>query len=148
MSEVVYKKILVPVDGSAFSFSAAKYAIALAKPSGAEVICVHSIVNPPYMTYPSAGMMIPRYIEEAKTEASGWFDQIKAMAAPAGVKVTTDTILDVFSITDSILNYAKAHNVDLIVMGTHGRSGVKRLLMGSVASGVVAHAGCPVLVVR
>jgi nucleotide-binding universal stress UspA family protein len=54
----------------------------------------------------------------------------------------------VASIADTIVNYAESKNVDLIVMGTKGRTGIKRFLLGSVASGVVAHAKCSVLVVR
>jgi len=69
-------------------------------------------------------------------------------AAKEGVKVTTDTIFNLHSVAESIVNYAAEQKAEMIVIGTRGRSGLKRLVLGSVASGVVAHAGCPVLVVR
>jgi nucleotide-binding universal stress UspA family protein len=65
-----------------------------------------------------------------------------------GVKFRAETILDVASAADSIVNYAESKKADLIVIGTKGRTGLKRLLLGSVASGVVTHARCPVLVTR
>jgi nucleotide-binding universal stress UspA family protein len=64
------------------------------------------------------------------------------------VKALAETILDVASAADSIVNYAESKKADLIVIGTKGRTGLKRLLLGSVASGVVTHASCPVLVTR
>jgi nucleotide-binding universal stress UspA family protein len=64
------------------------------------------------------------------------------------VKALAETILDVASAADSIVNYAESKKADLIVIGTKGRIGLKRLLLGSVASGVVTHASCPVLVTR
>ena len=65
-----------------------------------------------------------------------------------GVKFTAETIFDVASAADSIVNYADDKKADLIVIGTKGRTGLKRLILGSVASGVVTHASCPVLITR
>jgi nucleotide-binding universal stress UspA family protein len=70
------------------------------------------------------------------------------MAAEYGVKVSSETLLNVASVVDAIAEYARSHGADLIVIGTRGRTGMKRMLLGSVASGVVAHSTCPVLVVR
>lgn len=146
--DVQLKRILVPLDGSDSSFQAAKYAIKLAKMADAEVIFMHAIVNPPYVEYKSAGLVIVHYIEEAKRHAEMWYNNAGDMASKEGVKFSTETILDVASAADSIVNYAESKKVDLIVMGTRGRTGIKRFLLGSVASGVVAHAKCSVLVVR
>ena len=142
------KKILVPLDGSDSSFRAARYAINIAKMAKAEIICVHAVVNLPYVEYKSAGLVIARYIEEAKRHAEMWYDEVRSMAAKVGIKVATETVLDVASVADSIVNYAARQEADLIVIGTKGRTGLKRFLLGSVASGVVAHAKCSVLVVR
>lgn len=142
------KKILVPLDGSDSSFRAARYAVSLARMAGAEITCVHAIVNPPYIDYKTAGLMISQYIEEAKKHAEGWYEDVRDMGGKEGVRVSSETIMDVASIADSVVNYASEHKVDLIVIGTRGRSAVKRFLLGSVASGVVSHAECPVLVVR
>ncbi len=70
------------------------------------------------------------------------------MGAEKGIKVTAAAIFNFPSVAESIISYAGEQKADLIVIGTRGRSGLKRLVLGSVASGVVAHASCPVLVVR
>jgi nucleotide-binding universal stress UspA family protein len=70
------------------------------------------------------------------------------MASEQSVKFTAETIFGVASAADSIVNYAESKKVDLIVVGTKGRTGLKRLILGSVASGVVTHASCPVLITR
>lgn len=148
-SEELPKKIIVPLDGSDFSFRAAEYAINLAKLTGGEILCVHAIVDLPYIEYMGPGVLtVTRYIREAKKQTEEWFSQVKSKAAKQGIKVTADTIFNLPSVAESILNYASEQKADLIVIGTRGRSGLKRLVLGSVASAVVAHAGCPVLVVR
>lgn len=146
--EIQLKRILVPLDGSDSSFQAAKYAIKIAKPANAEIIFMHAVVNPPYVEYKTAGLVIVHYIEEAKRHAEMWYKEMGDLAAKEGVKFSTETILDIVSAADSVVKYAVDKTVDLIVMGTHGRSGIKRFLLGSVASGVVSHAKCSVLVVR
>ncbi|MEO9319858.1 MAG: universal stress protein [Nitrososphaera sp.] len=142
------KKIIVPLDGSEFSFAAARYAVYLAKRSGAEIVFMHSIVNPPYADYSSVGLMLPRYLEEARLKAEGWFAEVRQIAMREDVKMSTEIILDVVSVPSSIVEFAEKELADLIVIGTRGQSGIKRFLLGSVASGVVSHAHCSVLVVR
>lgn len=149
-SDELPKRILVPLDGSDFSFRAAEYAINLAKLTGGEILCLHAIGNLPYTEYMAPnGLTVPRYMQEAKKQTEEWFSQVKSNAAKQGVKVTAaETIFNLPSVAESIINYASEQKADLIVIGTRGRSGLKRLVLGSVASSVVAHAGCPVLVVR
>jgi len=142
------KKIVVPIDGSDSSLRAARYAINIARMAKAEIICMHAVVNPPYVEYKAAGIVIVRYIGEAKRHAEMWYDDIRDMAVKEGVKFSAETILDVASAADSIVNYADGKKADLVVIGTKGRTGLKRFLLGSVASGVVSHAKCSVLVVR
>ncbi len=146
--DIQVKRILVPLDGSDSSLKAARFAVKVAKMAGAEIICMHAVVNPPYVEYKAAGLVILRYVEEAKRHAETWYDDVRAIAAKEGVKVSAETVLDVASAADSIVNYGIKQEVDLIVIATRGRTGVKRFLLGSVASGVVAHAKCSVLVVR
>jgi nucleotide-binding universal stress UspA family protein len=146
--DIPLKKIIVPLDGSDWSFRAAKYAIKIAKMANAEIIFMHAVVNPPYGDPKSAGVMITAYIKEAEELAELWYAKAGNMASNAGVKFMAETILDVASAADSIVNYAESKKADLIVIGTKGRTGLKRLLLGSVASGVVTHARCPVLVTR
>lgn len=142
------KRILVPLDGSDSSFSAAEYAIKLAKVANAEVLFMHAVVNPPYIEYRAAGQMITAYIDEAKRQAEMWYKKVGDLASKNGVKFSAETILDVVSAADSIVNYAENSEADLIVIGTKGRTGIKRILLGSVANGIVMHANCPVLVTR
>lgn len=113
-----------------------------------QIIFMHAVVNPPYMEYKTAALVIMHYIEEAKRHADMWYMNVGDMAVKEGIKCSADTILDVASAADSIVNYANCKNADLIVIGTKGRTGLKRFLLGSVANGVVAHAKCSVLVVR
>jgi nucleotide-binding universal stress UspA family protein len=145
------RKILVPLDGSEWSFRAAKYAIKIAKLANTEIVCVHAVVSLPSTAYANvhAGVLIPRYMEEAKKEAQKWYDEVSAIAKKAGVvRLSAETILDAFSVADAIITYAERSNVDLIVIGTKGRTGLKKFVLGSVASGVISHAKSPVLVVR
>lgn len=148
MSEDIPNRIVVPLDGSDSSFRAAKYAVTLANMANAEIIFMHAVVNPPYVEYRAVGPMISTYIDEAKRQAEMWYVNAGDLAAKNGVKFSTETILDIVSAADSIVNYAASKKADLIVIGTKGRTGLKRFLLGSVASGVVAHAKCSVLVVR
>ncbi len=149
-SDELPKRIIVPLDGSDFSFRAAKYAINLAKVTGGEIICVHSVIELPYTEYMGVGTLtVSSYMNEIKKQTEQWASQVRAMAdAKGGVKTTADTIFNITSVAESIISYADEQRADLIVMGTRGRAGLKRLVLGSVASGVVEHATCPVLVVR
>ena len=73
-SDISLKRILVPLDGSDWSFQAAKYAIEIAKMVKAEIIFTHVVANPPYVEYKGAGLVLVHYIEEAKRRAAldGW----------------------------------------------------------------------------
>ncbi|MER5176066.1 MAG: universal stress protein [Candidatus Nitrosocosmicus sp.] len=146
--DVQIKKILVPIDGSNNSMRAAKYAIEVAKLQKAQILCIHVIANLPY-GYEYAGSAIEQYFEDIKNQSQSWFDQIIKMAKDNGMKdVKTDVLMNVLSITDSIINYASDNSIDLIVIGTKGRTGIERFVLGSVADGVAKHAHCPVLLVR
>jgi nucleotide-binding universal stress UspA family protein len=147
-SDISLKQILVPLDGSDLSFQAAKYAIEIARMVKAEIIFTHVVANPPYIEYKGAGLVLVHYVEEAKRQAEMWYVKAGDMASKYGVRFSTETLLDVVSVADAIASYADRKKVDMIVMGTKGRTGFKRFLLGSVASGVVSHAKCSVLVVR
>jgi nucleotide-binding universal stress UspA family protein len=146
--DIPLKRIVVPLDGSDYSFRAAKYTIKLAKMANAEIFFMHAVVNPPYGDPRSGGIMISSYTKEATELAELWYLNVGNMASGQGIKFMAETILDVASAADSIVNYADSKKADLIVIGTKGRTGLKRLLLGSVASGVVTHASCSVLITR
>jgi nucleotide-binding universal stress UspA family protein len=142
------KKILVPIDGSSCSIRAAKYAIEAAKLQKAQIFCIHVIGSLPY-GYGSNGYAVQQYFDDAESQAKSWFKKVNDVAINEGVNdVKTDVFTTPTSITNSIINYAEDKSVDLIVIGTRGRTGIKRFLLGSIAQGVVRHAHCPVLIVN
>ena len=84
-----------------------------------------------------------------KNKAESWFDSVRNMAKDEGIpEIQTEIFFDAKSIIESIIEYATQKNIDLVVIGTRGRTGLKRFFMGSVANGVIQHAHCSVLVVR
>ena len=147
-SKIQMRKILVPIDGSECSLNAAKYAIKVAKDENADLFCIHVISSVPY-GYASSPPAIDQYFKDIEEKAQSWFDKVRDMAKNEGIpELKTETFADVKSVIGSIIDYATSRDVDLIVIGTRGRTGLKRFLMGSVANGVVQHAHCPVLLVR
>jgi nucleotide-binding universal stress UspA family protein len=151
-SRAVFKRILVAVDGSENSFSAAKVAINLARKHEAELIIVNALYTPAYwVSYSPAGIP-PMYMTELREheekEANQLVAKIKDMASEEGLNAHTEIIKDVTSVVEAITIYALDQKADLIVIGTRGLSGFKKLLIGSVSSGVATHAPCSVLIVR
>ncbi len=142
------------VDGSESSAKAADYAIEIAKNHGAQMIALNVVVSQLGYAYSSGafGLVTPSTINDllakAKQEARKWFDEIERKAAEQGVKVKTEIVASPTSVVPAIVDYAEKNKVDLIVTGTKGRSGFTKLLLGSVASGVVTYATCPVMVVK
>jgi nucleotide-binding universal stress UspA family protein len=137
------RKILLPIDDSGFSLDAAKYAIKIAKYENAQLVCVHAVASVPYL-HPSN-----EYRENILKKVEAWFNVIKDLANSQGITIVkTEILMDVNSVIASIIDYATNENVDLVVMATRGRTGLKRFLLGSVANGVAQHVHCPVLLVR
>jgi nucleotide-binding universal stress UspA family protein len=153
MSNSRFSRILVPVDGSKESAHAAAIAIDIAKRYNAEISVIHVININQYVqaiglytgSYPES---LKKSIEGAKQEASSWFMQIQKEAEQNDIKATMEVIETPFSTVGGIVDYAEHHKIDLIVIGTRGRSGFTKLLLGSVASGVITYASCPVVVAR
>lgn len=146
-------KILVPIDGSKNSIDAADYAIKLAEKYGSVVALVH-VVNLDQtlqllgiyrLSYPDP---IKKKIEEGRAEAEKWFTEIVRIAKQKGVRIKTNVIDSPMSVVAALLNQADQEKVNMIVIGTRGRSGISKMLLGSVASGVVTYAPCPVVVVK
>lgn len=146
-------KIVVPIDGSKNSMEAADYAIKMAEKYGSEVAVLH-VVNLDQnlqllgiyrLSYPDP---IKKKIEEAKAEAQKWFTEIIRTAEQRRVRIKTDVIDSPISVVAAIVNYADQERAELIVIGTKGRSGIGKMLLGSVASGVVTYAPCTVVVVK
>ena len=148
-----FTKILAPIDGSELSMDAANFAISLAKKFSSEIYIVS--VVPSKVKYGDSsgffGMVPPKYFDNYKKEAITWFDKIKKgleNSESKNIKINTEVITSPLSISGAILEYAENLNIDLIIMGTKGRTGFKKLLIGSTAQEIVTYADCPVLVVR
>lgn len=142
------------MDGSESSMKAADYAVMLAKQNGAQLIALNVIVSQLGYEYSAGafGLVTPNAIknvlDKSKQEAQRWFDDIGENAVANGVKLSTEVVASPTSVVPAIVDYAEKNKVDLIVVGTRGRSGFTKLLLGSVASGVVTYASCPVMVVK
>lgn len=139
-------RILVPVDGSEQAMTACQWA--MEEFADAEVVLLH-VINPADAGY-SAQASIPSFSEEwfekAKDEAEELFEEIRNEANEHEIVVSSDTTVGKPS--RAIVEYAEEHDIDQIVMGSHGRSGVSRILLGSVAESVVREATVPVTVTR
>ncbi|MFZ0326411.1 MAG: universal stress protein [Nitrososphaeraceae archaeon] len=147
---VEIRTILVPIDGSNVSIKALEYAIHISKKEKANLSCIHVIASPQYLSWESneGKSILYAFYEEGKKRAEEWFRKATDLAAREGVKLTTEFVLDVRSVADTIVNYGINENVDLIVIGITGRTGLKKYLAGGIASAVILHAHCPVLAVR
>jgi nucleotide-binding universal stress UspA family protein len=146
-------KIMVCIDGSEQSLKAADYAIAIAKRHNAELIAVNVLTSDIGYAYSSPGVESPpltirEIILLAEDEVKKWFDEIKEKTDKSGVQFRSEIIMAEKSTVSTILDYAEEQNINLIAVGTRGRSGIKKMLLGSFASGLVTYATCPVLVVK
>lgn len=136
------ERILFPTDFSPASESALGWATSLARDTGARLLIVH--VEEPPTPYVAGEYAIP----EATTPAQNELAKLLAHVVPSDESVTYEHRLLLGDPAPEIVQLAKEENADLIVMGTHGRTGLSRLLMGSVAEHVVRRAACPVLTIR
>ena len=123
--------------------------------NNAQLIALHVLYSQTGYAYSTNifGLVTPSSInellEDAKHEAQQWFDKIKEKLYENGdIQLKTEVVVSPTSIVGAIVDYAEHENVDLIVIGSRGRSGFKKLLLGSTASGVVTYSTCPVLVVK
>ena len=138
------KKILLPVDYSHSGDAAMAYAVSLAKEYEAELHLVHVYEQPiAYIEGGFAGTPLPA-IPPADLESEE--AKLNAINPGEGVKLRRSFIVG--NPGDELVGYAKENDIDLVVMGTHGRTGLNRLLMGSVAEGVVRRSPCPVLTIK
>ena len=135
----VISKILVAVDGSVTSSSATENAIDLAEKFGADLTALYIV--PP-------NIRISEIFDLAKQNGQKIVDEVKNAESAKKLSVQTEVLWDVGSITKVIVEYAEENNVNLIVLGTRGISGIKQMLLWSTASGVVKYSHCPVIVVK
>ncbi len=141
------KKILIPTDGSEYSHYALEYAVNLCRALQAEVVLV-SIVDVRYEMYDAysevhAATQMEELIREQVAKA---LDQHASEMIDKGVNVRK--IMRIGDVLHELLEVIREENVDLVVVGTHGRKGISRFLLGSTTEKLVRSASCPVLTVR
>ncbi|HVO24198.1 MAG TPA: universal stress protein [Candidatus Margulisiibacteriota bacterium] len=147
-----FRKILVTTDFSEAGDHAIAHAFRMAADHGAEVIMCHVVEmiiapNPLYAQYYPSDLLSPEIQQRAERDAQqAMRDRVPKEDALARVPYTTVVLHGLPA--DEIIRAAESRDVDLIVIATHGRTGLKHLFMGSTAERVTRHVRCPVLVVR
>lgn len=148
MSLKKFSNMMVAIDGSDHSIKAAEYALNLAKiyDSALHAVTVTYVPESYHMKQEDA-------IDKSKAsddihDAKSWFETFNQTAKENNISLRPELINSHRPVDYVLLEYAEQEQIDLIVLGTRGRSGFKRLLVGSVASGVVTYAHCPVMIVK
>lgn len=147
--DLVISRVLVPVDFSRHSEVALRYATALAGRLGGAIDLLH-VVEDPVATGAWSGELSIQNLSDVRRnlieDGERRLERFRVSASDSNVALLT--IVRMGQPADAIIEYAKAFGIDLIVMGTHGRSGLAHLFMGSVAERVLRYAPCPVLTLR
>jgi nucleotide-binding universal stress UspA family protein len=142
----MFKKIVCPIDFSEYSSEIVAYAVSIAKKFDAELHLFHVIPNLNYFT-PYESFLTPENLvaieKNIGTEVDRDFGKIMEK-----IDIPVKKIIKTGVTFVEIIDYVKTEGIDLIVMGTHGRSGIEHILIGSVAEKVVRKAPCPVLTIR
>jgi nucleotide-binding universal stress UspA family protein len=139
------KNILIPTDGSDCSLRAAELGTSLAKMLGAKILVIY-VIDTVILAEITKGAEEEVIEKELKEKGERYLKYIIKLAEKEGLKA--EAILAKGEPHDQIIHYARSKGAELIVMGTYGRRGAERILIGSVAERVIEYAPCPVLVVR
>jgi nucleotide-binding universal stress UspA family protein len=147
----MYARILVATDGSTLSKKAVNSAISLAALCGAELVAIKVVPRYPQSYFEGS---IPLSVDDVKRVEKQWaedgqavVDAVKKTAAAKGVNVKAVTVKSDL-VSEALISAATKYKADLIVMASHGRKGIKRLLLGSETQHVLTHSHIPVLVLR
>jgi nucleotide-binding universal stress UspA family protein len=148
------KKILIAVDKSGYKNKIVAYAITLAKALDAGIYAIHVIDESSFgvvgdmMSYYRGGKT-DEYKKILAKQAGQLLDDVSSeiRRVNKNIKVTTNVVID-SSVPNAIIGYAKKMEIDLVIVGSQGMTGLEKFLMGSVASKVIIHAHCPVLAIR
>jgi nucleotide-binding universal stress UspA family protein len=147
----MYKRILVPTDGSALSRKAVKAAVELASTVGAEVVALNVVPRYPTSYFEGGISVSPNEVARVEQQWAenglALANEVGKAAEKAGVVAKAVTVRSDL-VAEAILNAAKKYKCDLVVMASHGRKGIKRLLLGSETQHVLTHGNIPVLVLR
>ncbi|MFQ5667014.1 MAG: universal stress protein [Candidatus Binatia bacterium] len=139
-----FKAILCPTDFSPESYQALEYGVRFARISQGTILIAHILHNPASQEFQPDGYVLS--FDQAKVRAQSALEDVRANRVGADTKC--ELLVDIGDPYDRLMAVAKERQVDLIVTSTHGRTGLKHLVLGSVAEKLIRHAPCPVFVVR
>lgn len=143
-----YQKILVPIDGSGWSQRAIPHAVDLARLHRAELVLLHVFVPPAPEFVPELALAGQQdQFDKLRQQAKDYVASLVSELQTENVNVTGE-VLEGFDVPGLIADFARQEHIDLIVMSTHGRSGIARLIFGSVAKGVIDHCKVPTLLIH
>jgi len=147
MTSSIYRKIMVPTDGSEFVRGAVSTAIEIAKLSEAKLYAVYVIPDDEFsVTYPKDTQLEKTFLDYFRTEGKEAIACVETSGRDENIEV--ESVILEGSPAHEIVDFAEKNDIDLIVIGTHGKTGIRRFLLGSVAENVVRHSKKAVLVVR
>ena len=142
-----FRNILVSFDSSSFANRAFKNALEIAEPNSSK-ITIATVVTGVYQPSVGFSMKYSKELLDKHTKIlKKTFAGLQAQARKKGLSLTLKILHDP-SVSKAILNYVNSHKFDLVVIGSHGRTGLNRLILGSVANDVTHKAKCPVMVVK
>jgi len=158
MQEKPFSKVLVAIDGSISSMHTIDYAISIAMKNNSQLVILYVIDVYKYPYLPSSIILAPtfgseKYLEE-RNEAEGQMNKIKEKYKQKtknnidSKELKTEIVEGAKSAATTIMEYAESENIDLIIIGSKGRTSFKKLLLGSVSSDIIKNAHCAVLVIR
>lgn len=147
----MYERILIPTDGSKLSAKAVQSAYQLAEVTGAQLVFLNVVPRYP-VSYFEGGISVPmsdasKIEKQWSEEAQALVDRLKVKAEARGLKAKALTLKSDL-VAETVISCAKKNKCDLIIMASHGRKGIKRLLLGSETTHVLTHSHVPVLVLR
>jgi nucleotide-binding universal stress UspA family protein len=153
--ETTIKKMLIAIDESEYRGKVIGYGLKLAKSLGADVTVTHVIDRSSVTALGDLGGLLGYYESgnrvyerELAKHAKELLSEADALAKKQGMKINMHVISNASSITEGIIDYASSTNMDLIVIGTKGRTAAHKFLVGGIANKIIDHAHCPVLAVR
>ena len=146
---------MIPLDDSETAMKATEYALLISKGLDAELIAVHVVRSEDAMI--ATNSLIENLdtittedsiVQKVKKNAEKWFSTIREKSSVNGIRLKTGLVVSSIEVEDAIVNYADRENVDLVVIGDEGKSGLERRLHGSIASHIAAQTKRPLLIVK
>lgn len=144
---MVITKILVPVDGSQHSLKAFRAALDIAKNKNAKIHVLTCLEKEDVGAWYIGKGTNKKIMSDAKKFAKGFVSKLEKPASDANVPISF-TVLETKSTPNQIITFSNSHKIDLIVIGSHGRSGFNKFLLGSVSNKVSQMAKCPVMIIK